>query len=202
MKKIAALLLALTMVISIEACGGNNETTTETTVTTETTATTDATTEGNTTTDGTTEAATTAATTSSTVTSTVSVEEAGNAVIAKVAELTENMMVPMGMMMEPGYLTGFNTEITGFAETFCFMPMIGTIPFVGYVFRVSDASQADAFVKTLEDNTNMRWNLCTSADTKVVSIHGDLVLYVLCNTENLGANCEADLKGAFEAAVK
>lgn len=199
MKKIAALMLALTMLISIVACGGNNETTTGTTATTEgTTVATD-----NTTTDvATTTEATTAATTEAGTKITVSVEEAANAVIAKVAELTENMMVPMGMMMEPGYLTGFNSEIAGFAECFCFMPMIGTIPFVGYVFRVSDASQADEFLKTLEDNTNMRWNLCTAADTKVVSIHGDLILYVLCNTENLGTDCETALKGAFEAAVK
>lgn len=201
MKKIAALLLALSMMISIVACGGNKNN--ETTTNNSTTVTTDGTTAGsNTTTDANVTTDTTATTTEAPVTSAVSVEDAANAVISKVAALTDDMLVPMGMSMEAGYLTGFNNEVSGFSECYAFMPMIGTIPFVGYVFRVSDAANAEAYLETLKSDSNPRWNLCTAADTTVTAIHGDLILFVMCSTENLGTNCETELRGAFEAAVK
>ena len=50
------------------------------------------------------------------------------------------------MPVEPGLLTGFgNTEITGFKEGVMFAPMIGTIPFVGYVFVLEDGVAASDF---------------------------------------------------------
>ncbi|MBO5007053.1 MAG: hypothetical protein J6C89_06380 [Clostridia bacterium] len=199
MKKIAALLLALTMVISIVACGGNNETTTETTVTTETTATTDATTTAdNTTTAGTTEATTTQAP----VTSTVTLDVISNAIVEKVAELTNNELFVMGSPMEAGYLPWFNNDVTGFSECYVTMPMIGTIPFISYVFRVSDASEAEAFLAKLNADFNLRYVLCNPADTTVTAIHGDLVFLTAFNSEQIGANAGEALKGAFEAAVK
>lgn len=42
---------------------------------------------------------------------------------------------PMVMPVEPGLLNGFdNNEITGFKDGVVFAPMIGSIPFIGYVF--------------------------------------------------------------------
>lgn len=81
----------------------------------------------------------------------------------------------------PGYLTGFdNTEITGFEEGVMFAPMIGTIPFVGYVFRLAEGADVQAFVTLLHDNANPRWNICTEADQVVTAFSGDLVFFVMC----------------------
>ncbi|MBQ2613818.1 MAG: hypothetical protein IJB80_00595 [Clostridia bacterium] len=82
--------------------------------------------------------------------------------------------------VEPGLLTGFgNTEITGFEEGAMFAPMIGTIPFIGYVFTLSDASQASSLIATLKANADLRWNICTSADEMVAGSSGNKVFFVM-----------------------
>lgn len=87
---------------------------------------------------------------------------------------------PATMPVEEGFLTGFdNAEIKGFEEGVMFAPMIGTIPFVGYVFTLADGADADAFVKTLEDNANLRWNICTQADEMVSAVEGNIVFFVM-----------------------
>ena len=87
----------------------------------------------------------------------------------------------MTMEVEPGLLNGFgNAEITGFDQGVMFSPMIGSIPFVGYVFRLAEGTDGQAFVKTLEDNADLRWNICTEADEMVAKQEGDLVFFLMC----------------------
>lgn len=84
------------------------------------------------------------------------------------------------MAVEPGYLTGFDdTEIKGFKEGAMFAPMIGTIPFVGYVFTLEDGADASAFISTLKSAANLRWNICTSADEMVTGSVGNKVFFVM-----------------------
>lgn len=101
--------------------------------------------------------------------------------------LSSNSAIPMPlgtMSVEPGYLTGFdNTEITGFKEGAMFAPMIGTIPFVGYVFTLDNAADAPAFISKLKSAANLRWNICTSADEMVAGSAGNKVFFVMCPTE-------------------
>lgn len=88
---------------------------------------------------------------------------------------------PMSMPVEPGLLSGFgNAEITGFDEGVMFGPAIGTIPFIGYVFKLSEGTDVDAFVKTLEDNADLRWNICTEAEEMVAGNVGNTVFFVMC----------------------
>ena len=83
--------------------------------------------------------------------------------------------------VEPGLLMGFgNDEITGFSEGVMFAPVISTIPFVGYLFRLDAGTDGDAFVQTLKAQANPRWNICTEADETVVRREGDLVFFVMC----------------------
>ncbi|MBQ6834806.1 MAG: hypothetical protein IJO55_10370 [Lachnospiraceae bacterium] len=96
--------------------------------------------------------------------------------------LTNSVIQFMGgsVPVEPGLLSGFgNAEITGFEEGVMFAPMIGSIPFVGYVFDLADGTDAAAFVKTLEDNADRRWNICVEADETVVELNGDKVFFVM-----------------------
>ena len=88
----------------------------------------------------------------------------------------------VAMEMEEGYLAGFdNTEITGFEECAMFSPMIGTIPFVGYIFTLEDGTDADAFIKMLEESANLRWNICTKAEEMVAGKVGNKVFFVMCS---------------------
>ena len=85
------------------------------------------------------------------------------------------------MPVEEGYLTGFdNTEIKGFSEGAMFAPMIGTIPFVGYVFTLSEGTSASEFIATLKSCANLRWNVCTTAEEMVAGSAGNKVFFVMC----------------------
>ena len=97
--------------------------------------------------------------------------------------LIQNEVLPfeaVTMAVEPGLLMGFdNAEITGFSEGVSFAPMIGTIPFIGYVFELDEGADVEAFTKVLEDNANLCWNICTEAEEITVETEGNTVLFVM-----------------------
>ena len=78
--------------------------------------------------------------------------------------------------VEPGWLNGFTNDITGFNKGVCFQPMIGTIPFVAYIFETDDV---DALKKALDDNHDMRWNICTEAEEYVIYDSGNIVFVAM-----------------------
>lgn len=85
------------------------------------------------------------------------------------------------MPVEEGYLSGFdNAEIKGFKSGVMFAPMIGSIPFVGYIFELSSANDVPAFIANLENNANKRWNICVEADEMVTGSSGNKVFFVMC----------------------
>ena len=86
----------------------------------------------------------------------------------------------MTMPVEEGYLNGFSEEITGFEEGANFGPVIGTIPFVGYVFKLSADADVDSFMNTLKEKSDLNWNICTSADEKVCTSEGTTVFFTMC----------------------
>ncbi len=85
------------------------------------------------------------------------------------------------MEVEPGYLMGFTEEISGFDDGVMFAPMIGSVPFVGYVFTVSN--DPEGFLATLNSCNDPRWNICTEADETVSTIYGDKVCFIMCSNE-------------------
>ena len=104
-------------------------------------------------------------------------QELAEAIITNEAILFSGGAMPV----EEGYLMGFGeAEIKGFEEAVMFAPMIGTIPFVGYVFDMPDAESADALVEVLEENADPRWNICTEAEETVVGTAEDKVFFVMC----------------------
>ena len=107
----------------------------------------------------------------------ITAQEMADAILA-------NPMIQFGgasMEVAEGLLTGFgNTEINGFNSGVMFAPMIGTIPFVGYVFTLDEGADVDAFVQTLRDNADPRWNICTEAEETVVENADNMVFFVMC----------------------
>lgn len=81
--------------------------------------------------------------------------------------------------VEPGFLNGFTEDITGFQEGAVFAPVIGAIPFIGYVFRLEDGQDAALFMEQLENLADLRWNICTQADEMAADSVGDLVCFVM-----------------------
>lgn len=96
--------------------------------------------------------------------------------------ILENEEIPFAgatMTVEPGYLNGFSDEIAGFSDGAMFGPMIGAIPFVGYVFVLEDGTDTGAFMQTLKDKADLRWNVCTEADEMVTDFEGDTVCFIM-----------------------
>ena len=61
-----------------------------------------------------------------------------------------------------------------------FAPMIGSIPFIGYVFELPNAGDASSFIANLQKNANLRWNICVAADEMVTGSAGNKVFFVMC----------------------
>lgn len=82
------------------------------------------------------------------------------------------------MPVEPGYLAGFSNEISGFEQGVMFAPMIGSIPFVGYIFVVEGDTLE--FNDVLMANADPRWNICVEAGETVSAGVENLVFFVMC----------------------
>ena len=102
-------------------------------------------------------------------------------VLTLAEELLSHESIPFAgavAQVEPGLLAGFgNTEITGFSEGAQFAPMIGSIPFVGYIFKVD--GDVNAFMDTLRANADLRWNICTEADEMLCEAVGNTVFFLM-----------------------
>lgn len=85
----------------------------------------------------------------------------------------------MAMAVEPGYLAGFSEEIDGFETGATFGPVISSIPFVGYVFRLEEGADVAAFVENLKEQADLRWNICTEADEMVCEAVDNTVFFVM-----------------------
>lgn len=78
--------------------------------------------------------------------------------------------------VEPGYLAGFDVEIHDFSKCVMFSPVIGTIPFVGYIF---ETDHSETLLETLKNNANLRWNICTEADEMKYDSVGNYVIFIM-----------------------
>ena len=210
MKKLLAMILAAMLLLSLVACGGNNETETDVNTDTDTVVDTDADTDADT--EGETESDTDAdVPAGKDIIPTVDAETIGGKIWnafytdatanpeATAEELANNIagagLVPYmlgGMALnniaapdEEGklYLQGFdNYDFTGLdtEKSAIFMPMIGSIPFIGYIFELSEGQDAASFIKTLQDNANLRWYICVTADQMVAGSVGNKVFFLMC----------------------
>ena len=204
MKKLVIAALSMTLVLSMTACGGNKENDTPTeptnvessadTESTDSTESTDAT-ESTDSADSETEGGDIATDSEGEV----STETAGAIMLNAFKELmaddtdytsleiaeklvTNPIIQFMGgaMPVEPGLLSGFdNYEVTGFEEGAMFGPMMGSIPFVGYIFKLPADADVDAFMTGLKDNANMRWQICVEAEELIAEADSNTVFFLM-----------------------
>jgi hypothetical protein len=190
MKKILAIILASLMLLTLVACNTTEENTTDAVVNEENT------TEANN------EEITTevAAPSADELAAAASVEAIANALMGKYAEFTgvrdtyDEYMAEMPeedqisfeefcsyqlsvAPVDPEWLMGFNEVPTGFSEAYCYQPMMMGKAFIGYIFRVAEGTDVEAFKKSLTDTCDPRWNICTMANTTVCESYGNLVYF-------------------------
>ena len=74
------------------------------------------------------------------------------------------------------YISGFQTEIKNFNHAVVIRPIIGSIPFVAYIFEVENANE---FAEELKSSAALRRNICTDADEMHAVVSGDYVFFVM-----------------------
>ncbi len=90
--------------------------------------------------------------------------------------------------VNPGRIRGFGSfdkevDITGFTEGAGFIPLMTPSLFIGYVFKLDEGSDVKAFMKYLEDNANLSWNICMTANTIITEADGNTVLFMMCQED-------------------
>lgn len=103
--------------------------------------------------------------------------------------------------VEPGWLAGFKTEISGFEKGAKFGPIIGSIPFVGYIFELAEDADVNAFIKTLKEQSNPRWNVCTEADYTQVGAYDNKVYFLMYPADIFSESANNAGDGAGEAVI-
>lgn len=95
---------------------------------------------------------------------------------------TESGMAMGGAMAAPtvpGYQQGFMEEIHGFKTGAMFAPFAAGFAFMGYVFELEEGADVAAFVKTLNDNYDLRWMICMTAETATIGAVDNYVMAIL-----------------------
>ena len=190
MKKIIALLACLTMLLSMAACSAktpaNEEPTTNATEpTTNATEPTETPDEPAETPDETPDAPVVEGTVGETLLATFKANSTGTAEEIANAVITDPSIPFMGMAMAINptdweFLSGLGEAKIEYEEAAMFGPMIGTIPFIGYIFNVAEGTDVEAFKTMLSDNADLRWNICTAADELVIDNVGNTVFFLMC----------------------
>ena len=106
-------------------------------------------------------------------------KELAEALAQSTAELFAGTAEPIEKDAE--YFAGFdNYRITGYRAAAVYMPMIGSIPFVGYVFELEDGIDPETFLKNLTENCNPKWNVCVEAEQTVAGAIGNRAFFLMC----------------------
>ena len=107
-------------------------------------------------------------------------EEIANAVVHDPIIQFMGMATPINPV-DFEFLSGLGeAKITDYEEGAMFGPVIGTIPFIGYIFTLAEGADVEAFKTTLKDNADLRWNICTAAEELVVENEGNTVFFLMC----------------------
>ncbi len=98
--------------------------------------------------------------------------------VAKKISENESIAIAVDVMelKNRDYVNGFDKEIKGYKKAYAIKPIIGSIPFIAYIFEVDNAKE---FEKDLNDNANLRWNICTQADNKASAVVDNYVFFVM-----------------------
>ena len=199
MKKIIALLACLALLLSMAACGTKTPEATEPTVPT-TEATEPATEPTEEIVETPDEPADVEGTVGETLLATFKANSTGTAEEIANAVITDPVIQFMGMAMAINptdfeFLSGLGEAKIEYEEGAMFGPMIGTIPFIGYIFKLAEGTDVEAFKTTLEENANLRWNICTAADELVIENEGNTVFFLMCPATFEQPEVEEDFGG-------
>ena len=178
MKKLIAMLLALTMVFAMAACGAteNKETEPATEATTEAT---EAVTEE------VTEEATEEVVEDEFVVELSAMETLLNSIVEIQPVEFMGMAAPVDLTDADAvlYMTGLES-VEGVTEAASFEPMIGSIPFSMVAVQVAEGADAEAVAEAMKNGIDTRKWICVETNDLMVVTHENVVLLVMVNSDN------------------
>ena len=177
MKKFFAMILALSLVLSLAACGGNSEPTTEaTTEATETLVIIDAT-----------------------------CEELLNQIVEKQPVEFMGGIIPVDLTdtSEDGlwnvrYFTGLS-DASQLREVSVYEPMMGSIAFSMVMVRTAEGADAQAVAENMKNGIDTRKWVCVGADDLLVAGYGEYVMLIMLDS-GLGLTAQSFVD-AFQTVI-
>lgn len=194
MKKLLSIVLALTMVLSLAACGGNDAGTT-TGATENTTGATENTTGVTETTAAPTETAKLEGTMEELLNKVIEVQPVefmGGVLAIDLADTTED-----GLWAIKSY-TGLDNA-DSITEAAVYEPMMGSIPFSMVMVRVNEGADAKTVAEAMKAGIDQRKWICVEADDLLVAGYGDVVMLIMVGSDT-GMTAKSFVR-AFQSVV-
>ncbi len=85
------------------------------------------------------------------------------------------------------YVIGYEGFSGEFTEALGYGPLMGSIPFVMVVFRLPDGADAQSFADDIKANADLRKWICVEAETAEAAVSGNTVMFIMCDTATAGA---------------
>lgn len=85
------------------------------------------------------------------------------------------------------FLSGLTEVPAGIGEAYLYQPGMMGQAYIGYLFRLTEGTDIEAFKTALKEKADLRWNICTSANTIICENYGDTVFFsmmVVADEEN------------------
>lgn len=85
------------------------------------------------------------------------------------------------------YLSGLTEVPAGIGEAYLYQPGMMGQAYIGYIFRLAEGTDIEAFKTALKEKADLRWNICTAANTIICENYGDTVFFsmmVVADEEN------------------
>ena len=111
------------------------------------------------------------------------------------AELREAMQYYETITIDESWEMQFlGTEEADYTDAVCSLPAINVIPYQCVLLRVEDADEVEETKQLLAANADPRKWICVEAESVVIENVGDVILFVMADTETADA-----IKAAFLA---
>ena len=81
------------------------------------------------------------------------------------------------------FFTGYSDFSADFTEALGYGPMIGSIPFASVLFRLDEDADAQAFADDIKANANPAKWICVCADSVQTVVAGNTVFFIMSKTE-------------------
>ena len=75
------------------------------------------------------------------------------------------------------FLSGLTEVPAGIGEAYLYQPGMMGQAYIGYLFRLTEGTDVETFKAALKEKADLRWNICTQANTIICENYGNTVFF-------------------------